>query len=147
MRLRCLTLFAAGAVAAAGCSKGPYETAPVSGRVTLNGKPVEKIAVMFQPVAPKGSMNPGPGSFGITDADGRYSLKVIGTDEPGAVVGMHKVRIEPYTEPGDPSDDRPRKPPKLAVPIPRRYNQMEAILEFDVTPKGSDKADFDLKSP
>jgi hypothetical protein len=147
MILRHLPILAALAVLAAGCSSEGYKIAPVSGRVTLNGKPVEKAAVMFQPVAPEGNYNPGPGSYGITDAEGRYTLKLIGKETPGAVVGKHKVRIENYTEPDDSADDRPRKRPKPAVPIPAKYNQIEAKLEFDVPPKGSDSANFDLTSP
>jgi hypothetical protein len=147
MMLRRLSVCAAAAVLAAGCNSGPYETAPVSGRVTLNGQPVAGVAVMFQPIAPEGNPNPGPGSYGVTDAEGRYSLKLIGKETSGAVVGKHKVRIEVYTEPGDSSDDRPQKRPKPTVQIPRKYNQAEAILEFEVTAKGSDNADFDLKSP
>src|SRR5438067_9089981 len=88
------------ALAMAGCSSEPYQIANVSGRVTVDGKPVEKVAVMFQPVAPPGNMNPGPGSYGITDADGRYTLRLIGVEKKGVVVGLHKVRIENYTDPG-----------------------------------------------
>jgi hypothetical protein len=144
---RCFVVLAAPCLFFAGCSSEPYEVASVSGRVTLDGKPVEKAAVMFQPVAPKGNNNPGPGSYGISDADGRYTLKLIGKDRRGAVVGKHKVRIENYTEPEDTTDDRPeRKRAKPAVLIPSKYNRIEAILEFEVPARGTDKADFDLKS-
>ena len=50
--LRLLALVALVAVAA-GCGGGPYKTAPVSGRITLNGKGLAGAAVMFQPVATK----------------------------------------------------------------------------------------------
>jgi len=138
-----LSLLAA-LVVVAGCSKGPYEVAPVSGRVTLDGQPVAKVAVMFQPVATEGNINPGPGSYGITDAEGRYTLKLIGKESRGAVVGKHKVKIENYTEPGDTSYDGPRKVQKPANPIPTRYNAGEAILSFEVTSSGTDQADFPL---
>ena len=90
---------------AVGCSTEPYETAPVAGQVTVDGQPAPKVAVMFQPVASAGHLNPGPGAYGITDAKGHYSLKLIGKETRGAVVGRHKVRIENYTDPGDPSED------------------------------------------
>jgi hypothetical protein len=143
---RGLTLLAALAFLSAGCGGEEYQTAQISGRVTLDGKPIEKAAVMFQPVAPKGTMNPGPGSFGITDADGRYTLKLIGlSDRKGAALGHHKVRIENYTEPGDTADDRTnRKPAKPPIPIPERYNRIDAILEFDVLKGGTDEANFEL---
>jgi hypothetical protein len=144
--MRCRSpVLAVLAVTIAGCNSGPYQIAPVSGRVTLDGKPVEKAAVMFQPVATDGNINPGPGSFGITDADGRYTLTLIGIEKkPGAAVSLHKVRIENYTEPGDTTDDRPRKREKPAMPIPNRYNRIEAILEFKVQPGGTTGADFEL---
>lgn len=146
MLWRCLVLLAA-TVLLAGCGKAPYDTASVSGRVTVNGQPVPKAAVMFQPIATGGKNNPGPGSYGVTDADGRYTLKLVGLETGGAVVGKNKVRIENYTEPGDPSDDRPMKRVKPTVPIPLKYNRGEAILEFDVPAGGTDKADFELKGP
>ena len=103
------------------------------------------LATKFQPVAPAGNPNPGPGSYGITDADGRYTLKLIGVEKPGAAVGHHKVRIENYTDPGDVvHDDRPRKPTKPAIPIPNKYNRIEAILECDVPKGGKTDANFEL---
>src|SRR5205809_173672 len=108
MMVRLLPIVAAVALFAIGCSNEPYQIASVSGQVTLDGQPVEKVAVMFQPIATDGHLNPGPGAYGITDAKGHYSLKLIGKETRGAVVGRHKVRIENYTDPGDPSDDRPR---------------------------------------
>ena len=144
---RRLLILAAFTVLSAGCGGGEFPVAKVSGRVTLNGQPVDKVSVMFQPIAAEGKLNSGMGSYGITDTDGRYTLKLIGKETKGAVIGKHKVRIENYTEPGDSSDDRPKKRPKAAVPIPRKYNQLEAKLEFDVPSGGTDKADFDLTSP
>jgi hypothetical protein len=143
--LRRLSILAALAVLSAGCSSEPYKIAPVSGRVTLNGQPVPRAAVMFQPVAVEGNFNPGPGSTGVTDADGRYTLTVVGKDTKGAVVGKHKVRITMFEDPGDSADDRPQRPkPKQGIQVPAKYNKQEAILEFDVTSKGSDAADFSL---
>jgi hypothetical protein len=147
--LRHLSILAALALLAGGCSRGPYQVAPVSGRITLNGKPVPSAAVLFQPVAPEGNINPGPGSTGITDADGRYTLTLTRLDgAKGAVVGKHKVRIAAHDDtPQDPSDDRPRRPKKQLVKIPAKYNQIEALLEFDVPAKGTTSADFAMTSP
>jgi hypothetical protein len=131
----------------AGCSSGPYQVASVSGRITLNGNPLPGVAVMFQPVAQGSNINPGPGSYGITDKDGRYTLILIGKQSKGAVVGKHKVRITEHDEtPQDPSDDSPKKRKAATVKVPSKYNRIEAILDFDVSPKGSTKADFDLTS-
>jgi hypothetical protein len=124
----------------AGC--GPSRLAHVSGRVTLDGKPLANAAVVFQPVADKDNPNPGPGSGGLTDADGRYTLTLTGTKTRGVVLGKHKVRITlvPQT---DSADDRP--PPKPSKPIPSRYNR-DTTLEWNVT-GGTDAADFPLTSP
>jgi hypothetical protein len=124
----------------AGCG-GPYHTAPVSGRVTLNGQPLAKASVSFQPVAVQGKLEPGPGSGAFTDADGRYTLRLISPDTPGAVVGKHKVRINLVPE-TNPNDDKPRPRPQL----PARYNG-KTELEFDVPSGGTRSADFNLTTP
>jgi hypothetical protein len=130
----------------AGCNQDPFRVAPVSGRVTLDGQPVAQTAVMFQPLS-AGNPNPGPGSFGITDAEGRYTLKLVGKETPGGVVGKHMVRFDPYSdEPSDPTSDRPFRPKNAMPKIPRKYNQPVALFEFEVPPKGTTSADFELTS-
>jgi hypothetical protein len=125
----------------AGCG-GSHRLAPVSGHVTLNGKPLANAAVNFQPVAQGSSIDPGAGSGGFTDADGRYTLTLIGTTKTrGAVVGKHKVRVT-LVQQSDSADDRP-KPIKQ---LPTRYNR-ETTLEWEVKPGGTEAADFALTSP
>src|SRR5262249_16860770 len=102
---RCLTLLALPLLVT-GCSQGPYQGAQVSGQVTLNGKPLANAAVLFQPVAVEGNINPGPGSYGVTDQEGRYTMVLVGKETKGAVVGKHKVRIANHDPtPQDPSED------------------------------------------
>jgi hypothetical protein len=113
----------------------------VSGRVTLNGVPLAKASVMFQPVAEPGGLTPGPSSGGFTDEGGRYTLSLIGKDRRGAVVGRHKVRITLVSE-ANPADDRPRRMRQL----PKQFNR-ETRLECEVPAGGTDSADFDLKAP
>jgi hypothetical protein len=150
---RRLLILAILAGLSAGCRREEYQTALVSGRVTLDGQPVARVAVMFQPVAPPGNINPGPGSYGITDAQGRYTLRLMGKETPGAVVGKHKVRIENYTEPDLPSatagglpDDRPKRSKPPGLPIPLKYNAITPLLEYDVPAAGTDSANFELTS-
>src|SRR5262245_42539338 len=77
----------------AGCGGPSYPTAPVSGRVTCDGKPVPGAEVEFQPIdAPaetgRPAGNPGSPSAGRVGEDGRFSLTVVGANAgPGAVVG------------------------------------------------------------
>jgi hypothetical protein len=123
-----------------GCGGGG-DLAPVSGVITLNGKPTAEIAVTFQPVAASGTKNPPPSAFGVTDQDGRYSLTVLSGDRKRASVGKNHVRICAYVV-GD-SDDPNR--PKAKVKIPSRY--WDQPTEFVVPPGGTSSANFDLKSP
>jgi hypothetical protein len=129
----------------AGCGE-PYPTAPVSGRVTLDGKPLVHAAVMFSPVAPEGQNNPGPTSSGVTDDDGRYTLTTDITKSKGAVVGKHKVRITYMAPEADPNDDRPKKSKPAGPPIPARYNSKATPLEWTVERGGTGSADFELTS-
>src|SRR5262249_34258094 len=71
------------AVAAAGCGGGPA-LAPVTGTVTMNGKPLANVQVEFWP------QDGAPRSTGATDAAGRYTLTTDGAGKPGAVGGRHK---------------------------------------------------------
>jgi hypothetical protein len=117
--------------------------APVSGVITLNGKPTADIAVTFQPVAPDGKNVTGSSAFGVTGSDGRYTLKLYGTETRGATVGKNQVKITGYTPVTDLSEEALAKA-KPKVNIPNRY---WSGLEFDVPPKGTSKADFQLTSP
>src|SRR5262245_18646743 len=126
MRLRFL---AAGGLLAAvvGCSGGP-KYAPVSGVITLDGKPYGNAVVSFQPIGEGGDPNPGRGSSAYTDENGRFVLKCVdGRD--GAVVAKHRVRImtrgnEVFTaDPSTGSDDA--APTNKAVdPIPPEWHSL-----------------------
>src|SRR5690348_3214851 len=87
--MRARLLLGLGAVLALGC--GP-RFAPVSGKVTLNGQPLAHASISFQPIAPEGVTDPGPGSAGTTDEKGDYTLQAT-TGQKGALVGKHRVRI------------------------------------------------------
>jgi hypothetical protein len=143
-----LRLLAAGGLLAAvvGCSGGP-EYAPVSGVVTLDGKPYPKAVVSFQPVATEGNLNPGRGSSAYTDENGRFVL-MCDNEINGAVVGKHLVRIMTRgnevvgQDPTVGSDDKTPLRPQLD-PIPPEWNALSK-KEFDVPAGGTDKADFDI---
>jgi hypothetical protein len=132
----------------AGCGAGP-KFVPVSGRVTMNGKPLANAHVQFQPIG----NDPGPGSYGATDADGRFKLKISSQQKQGdgAVVGKHLVRIgtilkgegvKGNSETGS-ADDAPLGGKEN---IPLRYNQ-DSQVTFAVPPNGTTEANFDLTSP
>jgi hypothetical protein len=125
---------------AAGCGGG---VAPVSGRVTLEGRPLANARVTFQPVAREKDTDPGPGSTALTDADGRFTLRVVGRNANGAVVGRHRVRIVAYAGGAVPTvtdDSNPRLPPQV---VPARYNSATELF-LDVPAGGTSTADFNL---
>lgn len=130
---------------ALGCGKAPYEIAPVSGQVVYHGKPLAKTHVYFQPMAGDPTKpEPGPESYALTDAEGRFTLQVVVSNKPGAVVGKHRVRISQLglNRPGGIDDGQPPPPD----PIPAKYNT-QSKLTFDVEPGGTDKALITLPPP
>jgi len=131
---------AAALLVLAGCGSGG-KIAPVSGTVTLDGKPLANALVAFQPIATAGKPNAGMGSTGKTDANGKYTLKTVDTDHSGAVLAKHSVMITIMPESSD--LDIPRPPQKALLPAKYNHN---SELQFDVQAGGSDSANFDLKS-
>lgn len=114
---------------------------PVSGRVTLDDKPLANATVIFQPLSDQA--NPGPGSKGKTDSEGKFSLTLTTGNTSGAVVGKHKVSITAY-EGGERQSSGPDMKPAKSL-VPAEYNS-KSTLTFDVPPGGSPSANFDLKS-
>jgi hypothetical protein len=78
----------------AGCSQG-VPMAGVSGTVTMNKKPLNKVRIEFWPE------KDGPKSSGVTDELGHYTLKTEDGKTPGAVVGSHRVILKDLLHYGD----------------------------------------------
>jgi len=131
---RCLTWLLLLPVLLLGCGKSGPKVVPVSGRVTMDQKPLANADVTFSPTEPGPNNSPGLESSGRTDDQGRYSLKVIQDKRDGAVVGPHKVRIS-QIERGETIVNR----------VPKSYNQ-DTKLTFTVPAEGSTAANFDLSS-
>jgi hypothetical protein len=112
------------AMSIAGCSKTGADVAPVTGRITLDGNPLENADVLFQPSGSK------PPSSGRTDAGGRYEL-VYKRGVMGGTVGSNTVRITI-------SPDVASNPPS----IPARYN-VESKLTSEVK-SGQNEFNFEL---
>jgi hypothetical protein len=84
-------LLGAAAALLCGCSR---EVVPVSGRITRDGKPLADAVVTFQPLANQKTGRPvATGSVGRTDAQGRFTLRLIDPNRSGALVGDHVVTI------------------------------------------------------
>ncbi|WP_437206338.1 carboxypeptidase-like regulatory domain-containing protein [Planctomicrobium sp. SH664] len=73
-------------LALVGCGRGDApDVASVEGTVTLDGRPLERATVTFQPEG-------GRPSFGTTDAAGKYRM-VYTMDKSGVMLGPNKVYI------------------------------------------------------
>ena len=83
-----IVLFGIAVLSFAGC--GGTSIAPVSGKVTVDGKPVEGIRLVFSPILTEGKKDPGPWSSGLTNSAGEFTLETRYKDS-GAVVGEHTV--------------------------------------------------------
>jgi hypothetical protein len=123
---------------ASGCSDRPVALANVSGTITRDGQPLAQVTVAFQPIAIGKKINPGPGSVGVTDANGHYELKTFDHNLPGAMIGKHRVIIDPDLHNAS-TDDRQVSPSQKTN---ERFRN--GSLTIEVTPAGLPHADFDL---
>lgn len=139
-------LVAVTAFSVGGCSKPDPKLpklVPVSGIVTLDGKPLEGASVTFRPVG----STPGSGAFGACGPDGRYELKSARTQEVGTAVGEYRVTINKLSDDAPVSGDRPAATDETTIDLlPARYSSYDGTeLKASVPPDGG-KFDFDLKS-
>lgn len=96
-----LVLVGGGLLLAAGCGRNS-DLVPVSGRVTLDGKPVKGLIVNFQPLGD----TKGNGALSLVGEDGRFTLSDM-RGGSGAHVGEYKVSFYPSaagTKADDPAD-------------------------------------------
>lgn len=98
----------------------------VQGKVTLDGKPLDKTRVTFIP-------KDGAMSIGVTDSEGIYQLN-YDESHKGAAVGEHEVRITNKLLALD----------KPAIVIPEKYNG-QTTLKATVH-EHDNEIDFDLQS-
>ncbi len=111
-----------------GCGGSGIPTASVSGTITINGKPVQGVEVMFVPDA---KIRP---SVGITDANGRYKAEFL-TTQSGVALGSCVVQLSIYR--GD----------SMKNYLPKKFNEDAASnpdYHLDVT-KGGIHFDYDIK--
>ena len=125
-----------------GCHNDFYQLAPVSGQVKLDGNPLTQCQIRFQPLAGSKANNvPGPGSFAVTDEQGRFTLQAINPTRPGAVVGKHRVWLS-TAKPADSMENESGRITVEKVPVKYRNGQ----IEFEVTSEGDENVVFDLSS-
>lgn len=118
-------------IATLGCGK--YSLSPVSGTITLDGKPLADATVTFTP-AERGANS--PQSSGKTDKSGKYSLNLVEDETTGAVMGKHHVIIaKNFVSESDVATEAEQT--KAALPV--------HDFSFEVK-SGSNKADFNLET-
>ncbi len=97
-------------LAAAGCGSN-FKLVPVSGKVTLDGKPLRGGGVNFVPDAAKGSTHR-VGCAGRIDGQGHFHLTTSSVQAsesgPGAPTGWYKVTLM-TTLPGSPEIEVPAR--------------------------------------
>src|SRR5262245_13124602 len=123
-------------LACSGCGSSGPEIAYVSGRVTMDGKPLANATVVFIP-------ENGRPAGARTDADGNYVLNFT-EDRRGAIPGMNTIRITTRRE-AEQDENGKTTTPASRETIPMRYNEA-STLTFTVEPKKRNVANFDLKS-
>ncbi len=126
----------------AGCGDSGPKLHPVSGTVTLEGKPLPNAGVMF---FPRGATL-GNACVGITDADGKYTLKPEGRGGTGAPEGEFAVTISKMKDPppGKPGESAPAETGLEETLSPKYWDSAITILSAKV-PAGGTTVDFPLK--
>lgn len=131
------------AIAVIGCSRQANDkwtrarpaTYPVTGTVSLQGRPIEAAKVQFSTQSAGREYV----AFGYTDSSGRFRLRTF-RDGDGAVEGDHRVMVEKITW----SESKPAEtlgdvlpPPKEISHLAARYREAESSgLTATVTAKG-----------
>jgi hypothetical protein len=84
-----LTVLAAGLC---GCGGNEFPVAPVTGKVTCQGKPVTEASISFSPFTDDNKVKPGKAAEATLNEKGEFSLNTYGNRD-GAVIGKHRVTV------------------------------------------------------
>jgi hypothetical protein len=141
-----------GLTLASGCGGGApaYTTAPVSGTVKLDGKPLGNAMVQFHPTGEKHVQV----AVGRTDADGRYELQLVvgGAKSPprGAIPGDYKVTVSKFAKPdGTEIPANSTEPPAnlgAFESLPMPYTNPQSTPLLAKVPEAGVKLDFEVDS-
>ncbi|VTS02822.1 Uncharacterized protein OS=Rhodopirellula sallentina SM41 GN=RSSM_06098 PE=4 SV=1 [Gemmata massiliana] len=130
-----------------GCGSGP-EFAEVEGTVTLDGKPLPSVEVVFLPDAEKKTQ--GPTSACYTDDNGHYKLRCDGAGRAGALVGTHRVCVQDIAAmpppAGHPLEAEFRSRPH-GLRVPQKYSDTRQTPFHDIEVRpGTQTVDLKLTS-
>lgn len=112
-----------------------FPTAKTEGTIVCEGKPVPFAMVYFEPLQNPNSTTADVGKpgFDIADENGHFVLSTYGTED-GAVVGKHRVRVDP--------PNSSRVPPGWSCPC--EMNSNVDVTQVDVT-EGENSFEIALK--
>ena len=145
---QCAAVAAAGLLV--GCGDSGPKLAPVSGIVTLNGKPLEGAVVTFEPDA---SVKDGIPANDVTGPDGNYRAFTKG--RVGVMPGKYHVvvtkslideaKIRPEFKDDPFMAQLSLGPPETRTKEQRKKQQIEGTFDREVPPEGCEHS-FDLKA-
>jgi len=105
-----------------------FPTAPVSGIVTCEGKPLTGGRIIFSPMGDPDSALTGKKGIGEIQPDGSYTISTYGNND-GAVVGNHQISFN-FTG----SEEQPIEKPSCKIPsdlikeVTKGTNEIEIAL-------------------
>jgi hypothetical protein len=148
-KLSCLLLFCCAPLVLHGCGPAnPFGTVVVSGKVTVDGAPMEGITISFSPNGGEGMA-----AFGMTDASGNYKLTTGGAPfgtgaKPGSYdVAFSKVSSGPGRSMADFSAGvplQPGGPPQATHLIPEKFADAKTAGFDPVEVKKGKKNNFEF---
>lgn len=147
MSSRRLTLLLVAPLLLAGCGEGGPVLVPVSGTVTLNGKPLEGAELTFVPDPTNTQVTPGAD---VTGPEGNY--KAMYQARSGLAVGKYKVIVSKKAA-TQPLPEVFKEDPSMASmagmtkeTLPAAYGDAsKTSFSVEVPPEGK-IADFDIKA-
>ena len=147
----CVILCCCGLLLLSGCGPdNPYGTVAVTGKITVNGEPMEGITVTFVPDSPEGVS-----AFGRTDAGGNYQLTTGGAPfGTGAIPGTYSVTFSKVQaaegqsladfQAGNAAPSPPSGPPQAVHLIPQKYDSPRTAGFEPVEVKQGSRNNFDF---
>jgi len=147
---KCMAIMAS-IVFFAGCKSGEESNGlpklkPVSGTITLNGKPLEGVVISFLPTAEGGTM-----TVGQSREEGKYKLSYLGM--LGCAPGQYQVMLSYKTTPEgklvtlemQSALVMPKEATQAVERMPKDYGPGNKTLTANVPPEGGE-INFDIKS-
>jgi hypothetical protein len=112
-------------LAAVGCRRHAFSTAPVRGVVLCQGRPVTEGTITFSPIPEEGKMVSGKSASATIRPDGTFVLGTYSASD-GAIIGRHRVF---YSAIGDTG---PKTPPPCGYSVTLEVEITSGINDFRI---------------